>query len=149
MTVISCLESHSFSKKDFYRMDNYVLRLKPEAVKRLIDALRIRSNSPVRYKGRSHSWDTVIRLKAHELANHIMGMRTELDFGEPKPVLHRTDSEAIRSLILSLTTAEARKRGIRRNTFWYLQQRARTGKSLMIRTKVANKLQRHSLTYKE
>jgi CRISPR-associated protein Cas1 len=148
-TVISCLESNRFGNSDFYRMDNYVLRLRPEAVRKLIDALRIKFNSPARYAGKLYGWDTLVRLKAQELANHIMGTRTELDFGDPKPALHRTDSEAVRSLILSLTTAEARKRGIRKNTFWYLQQRARTEKSLMIRTKVANRLQRHSLTDKE
>lgn len=37
-TVISCLESRSFGKVDFYRMDNYVLRLRPEATRKLVDA---------------------------------------------------------------------------------------------------------------
>src|SRR5208337_1675117 len=49
-TIIECLEYNRFSRKDFYRLDNYVLRLKPEAIKKLLDALRIKFNSPVRYK---------------------------------------------------------------------------------------------------
>ena len=84
-TVISCLESGWFGKKDFYRMDNYVLRLRPEAARKLIDALRIKFNSPVRYEGRFYSWDTLIRMKAQELANYILDKKTDLDFGEPKP----------------------------------------------------------------
>jgi CRISPR-associated protein Cas1 len=122
-------------RKDFYRMDNYVLRLRPEGAKKLIDALRIRFNSPVRYKGKFYSWDTLIRLKAQELANHILGRGTDLDFDEPKPVLYRTDSEAIRNRILSLTRAEARKLGIRKNTRWYLQHRAKTSVPLKIYAK--------------
>jgi len=35
-TIIECLEYERLSKKDFYRLDNYVLRLKPEAVKKLL-----------------------------------------------------------------------------------------------------------------
>ncbi len=87
-------------------MDNYVLRLRPEAVRKLIDALRIRFNSPVRCTGKFYSWDTVIRLKAQELAQYILGKKAELDFAEPKPALRRTDSEAIRGHILSITAIE-------------------------------------------
>jgi CRISPR-associated protein Cas1 len=139
-TVISCLESCRFGKKDFYRMDNYVLRLRPEAARKFIDALRIKLNSPVRYGGKFYSWDTLIRLKAQELANYVVGKRADVDFGEPKPVLHRTDSEAIRSRILSLTTAEARKRGIRRNTLLYLRHRAKTEKPLRVYDKIRMRL---------
>jgi CRISPR-associated protein Cas1 len=66
MTVVSCLESGRFGKNDFYRMDKYVLRLKPEAARKLIDALRIKFNSPVRHAGKSYSWDALIRLKARQ-----------------------------------------------------------------------------------
>jgi CRISPR-associated protein Cas1 len=140
-TVISCLESGRFGKTDFCRMDNYVLRLKPEAVKRLIDALRIKFNSAVRYEGKSYSWDTLIRLKAQKLSNYILGRRVVLDFSEPRPALERADSEAIRNTILSLRTVGARRLGTRRNTLWYLQQRARSDKSFNIYTKVRAKLQ--------
>ena len=121
-------------------MDNYVLRLRPEAARKFIDALRIKFNSPVRYKGKFYSWDTLIRLKAQELANYVVGKRADLDFGEPKPVLHKTDSEAVRSGILSMTTAEARELGIRKNTLWYLRDRAKTEKTFRVYGKVATKL---------
>jgi CRISPR-associated protein Cas1 len=116
------------------------LRLRPRAARKLIDALRIKFNSPIRHAGKLYCWDTVIRLKAQELANYVLEKRVDLDFGEPKPVLHRTDSEAVRSRILFMTTTEARKHGIRRNTLWYLRRRAKTGKPLMIYGKVRKKL---------
>jgi len=139
-TVISCLESGHFGKRDFYRMDNYVLRLKPEAVRKLIDALRMKFNSSARYNGRFYTWDTLIRLKAQELANYIICRRTDLNFSEPEPVLHRTDSEAIRSRILSMTTTEAKVRGMRKNTLWHLQHRACRSKPFRISGKVMVKI---------
>lgn len=139
-TVISCLESGGFCRKHFYRMDNYVLRLRPEAARKLIDALRIKFNSPVRHAGKLYSWNTVLRLKAQELATHILGKRAELDFGNPKPILHRADSEAIRNRILLMTTTEARKRGMGKNTLCYLQRRARSDRPFSIYAKTRTKL---------
>ena len=140
MTVISCLESRQFGKKDFYRMDNYVLRLRPEAVRKLIDALRVKFNSSVRYARKFHGWDTLIRLKAQELTNCILGRRDELDFGEPSSHLERTDSVAIRNLILSLTAAEAKRLGIGRSALWYLQRRAQNRSPFRIYEKVRREL---------
>jgi CRISPR-associated protein Cas1 len=128
-------------------MDNYVLRLRPEAARKLIDALRIRFNSTVAYKRKFYCWDTVIRLKAQELSNHILGRRNDLDFCQPKPVPNRTDSVTIRNRILSMTTVEARKRGISRNTLWHLQQRVRTGKPLRMYQKVRGTLSRSGRQY--
>jgi len=141
-TVISCLESGWFGKKDFYRMDNYVLRLRPEAVRKFIDALRIKFNSPVRYKGRSYSWDTVIRVKAQELANYILGKRAEVDFDEPTPELNRIDSVAVRKIILSLKTSDARKRGLAKSTLHYLRENTRSERPFMVYGKVRKKLER-------
>ena len=139
-TVVSCLESRQFGKKDFYRMDNYVLRLRPEAVRKFIDVLRIKFNSPVRHAGKLYGWDTVIRLKAQELANYVLEKRVDLDFGEPEPVLDRTDSEAIRNHIMSMTAAEARRYDIGKTTLWNLQQRVLTGRPIRIYSKVRKSL---------
>jgi len=121
-------------------MDNYVLRLRPETVRKLADALRIRFNSPVRYKGKFYRWDTILRVKAQELANYVLGRRNGLDFSGPSPILHGIDSEAIRNLILSMTAADAKKRGIRKNTLWYLQLRARQGNPIQTYAKIRTKL---------
>ncbi len=143
-TVIECLEYERFSKKDFYRMDNYVLRLKPEAVRKLVDALRLRLNSTVGYRSKFYTWDSLIRLKARELANYILGRPTALDFSDPGPTFSRDDSVVIRQRILAISQEEARKRGIRKNTLLYLQQRARAGKPFKVYTKIWSKL---SITY--
>lgn len=38
-----------------------------------------------------------------ELANYVAAKRTELNFVKPTPNLNRSDCEAVRNLILSLT----------------------------------------------
>jgi CRISPR-associated protein Cas1 len=140
MTVIECLEYERFSRKDFYRLDNYVLRLRPEAVKNLLSALQIKFNSTTRYRSKYYGWSTVMRLKCQELASYILARRSELDFSDPCSVLPRDDSEAVRNRILFMSVAEARQLGIRKNTLWYMQQRARTSKPLRVYERVKKKL---------
>lgn len=139
-TIIESLEYERFSKKDFYRLDNYVLRLKPEAVKKLLAALQIKFNSTTRYRNKFYGWSTMMRLKCQELASYILTRRSELDFDNPSPILPRDDSEAVRSRILSMSQAEAGQLGIRKNTLWYIQHRARTGKPLKVYNGVRKKL---------
>ncbi len=139
-TIIECLEYESFSKKDFYRTDDYVLRLRPEAVKKLIATLQIKFNSTTRYRNKYFGWATVMRLKCQELASYILARRSELDFDNPCPILRRDDSEAVRSRILSMASAEARQLGIRKNTLWYIRQRAQTGKPIKIYNRVKRKI---------
>jgi len=141
-TIIECLEYERFTKKDFYRLDNYVLRLRPEAVKKLLVVLQLRFNSPTRYKAKLYGWDVVIRLKAQELANYLLDKRNELDFTNPNPTSGRNDCEAVRSRILSLTVAEAKQLGIRKSTLWDLQQRAKSNRPLEIYSPVRKKLGR-------
>ena len=91
--------------------------------------------------GKLYGWDAIIRMKTQELASYMLCRRTDLNFSEPEPVLDRTDSEAIRNQIVSMTATDARKCGIRKNTLWYLQRRAGTDKPFRIYGKVRRKLQ--------
>jgi CRISPR-associated protein Cas1 len=139
-TIIECLEYEHFSTKDFYRLDNYVLRLKPEAVKKLLAALQIKFNSTVQYRGKRYGWDTVMRLKCQELASYIFNRQSELDFESPSPLLPRDDSQAVKKRILSFSIADAGRLGIRKNTLWYLQKRSRTRKPLKTYSTITNKI---------
>jgi hypothetical protein len=53
-------------------------------------------------------------LRAQELADYILGRQSEVDFDKPTSNLDRSDSEAVRNLTMSFTSAEAKKRGITR-----------------------------------
>jgi CRISPR-associated protein Cas1 len=139
-TIIESLESREFSRKDFYRLNNYVLRIKPDAARKLLSILQIKFNATTYYRGKDYSWNTILRLKCQELAGNILSRRNELDFSYPCPMLSRDDSETFRNQILSLSIAEARKLGIRKNTLWYMQQRARTCKPMRIYKPVKERL---------
>lgn len=58
------LELHDF----YFTGDDYRYQFETEAKQRFIDVLRDRFNAGVTYKGRVLKWDTVIELKAIELA---------------------------------------------------------------------------------
>jgi CRISPR-associated protein Cas1 len=139
-TILEYLEYERFAKQDFYRLDNYVLRLRSAALKKLLTALQLRFNSPIGYRGKQYAWSTVIRLHCDGLANYILAKRIELGFCRPCPMLHREDSQALRARILSMSIAEGRQVGIRKNTLWYLKQGARAGKQLKIYSQTKGKL---------
>ena len=144
-TIIESLECRRFGRKDFYRLDNYVLRIRPDAARRLLDILQVKFNATIHYRGKCYGWNTILRLKCQELAGYILSKRNELDFSHPCPILSRDDSETFRNRILSLSVAEARKLGIRKNTLWYMQQRARTHKRMRIHNPVKERLTLGSL----
>ena len=148
-TIIESLERREFSQKDFHRLDNYVLRLKPDAARKLLSILQIKFNATIHYRGKYYGWNTILRLKCQELAGYILSKRNELDFSHPCPILSRDDSETFRNQILSLSAAEARKLGIRKNTLWYMQQRARTHKRIRIYNPVKERLAQGSISQVE
>jgi CRISPR-associated protein Cas1 len=136
------LESGRFGKKDFYRMDNYVLRLRPGALRKFIDALRIKFNSPVRHVGKLYGWDTVIVRKCQELARYLLGKSTTFDLTSPRPVMERSNTHELREKILALSQSEARKLGIGKSTLHYLRENARSSRSFRVYRKIRRKLQR-------
>jgi CRISPR-associated protein Cas1 len=140
VTIMDCLECEKLDKKDFHRMDNYVLRLRPEATRKLADALLTKFNSPVDHNDKRYGWDSVIRIKVQDVANYISEKRHELSFDGPYPELVRTASYLNRSIILSLTASEARRRGIGKSTLHYLRKNARRPKPFRIYTSVRTKL---------
>lgn len=139
ITVIKCLESRIFKKSDFFRTDNYVLRSKPEAAKRLLNRLREAFNSTVRYRGKAYRWDTIIFLKSQELARHLLH-NTALDFSEPSPTLERSDSLELRKCILSLSQSGAKNLGIGKSTLHCLRRNAAGEKPFKVYPSVADKL---------
>ncbi|MFC1506394.1 CRISPR-associated endonuclease Cas1 [Thermoproteota archaeon] len=139
-TVISCIENQEFNRKDFYRMDNYVLRLRPESVKRFLDLLRIKFNSSAFYKDKNYCWDTIIQLKTQELARFINGKSKQIEFDKPHMNLLRTDDTQLRKKILELSQKEARELGIKESTLHYLRKHARDDKPFKVYQKVSVKL---------
>ena len=143
MAVMDAFESQVLDLPDFYFTgDDYRYRFEPEAKQRFLDLLRERFNSPVIHKGRRLKWDTVIEQKTVEFGQYLARRDGTLDFSEPSPRLDSVGDRERREAILRMSLAEARRRGIGKSTFHYLQRNAQSGSSFRIYTKVLSRLQR-------
>jgi hypothetical protein len=138
--LYSCVEDETFGKTDFFLTDNYVLRLGPLAIKKLLEQLRLSFSSRVRYKQRSYSWDTVIQLKGQELGRYLLHKDNELDFINPQLDFNTVDSKIVRDKMISMTVSNARKIGIGKSTLWYLHRRAQANRPLKTYRKVTDRI---------
>jgi CRISPR-associated protein Cas1 len=141
LTIIQSFESRLLTANDFaWDRDGDLFRIQEDGRMGLLDLLRKRFNSGVMYKGQGMKWDTVIEEKTNELARYLNERSFTLDFCEPTPVLERTDSRAIREVILTLTQSEASELGIGKSTLHYLREKAREPSSFRLYEHVRRKL---------
>jgi CRISPR-associated protein Cas1 len=141
MVVIETFESGTLDLKDFYFTgDDYRYRFEPEAKQRFIEVLRERINSGVKYKGRILKWDTVIEEKTLELTRFLMARSPSIDLDEPSPSLKRSDNIELRDRINQLSSAEAKKRGISKQTLHDLRTKARNERPFRLYEKVRGRL---------
>ncbi len=71
VTIIEALERNDFGKKDFILTDNYNIRLKPEATKRLVALMESRFTSKAAYGKKTWEWSSVIIQKTAEMAKFL------------------------------------------------------------------------------
>ena len=72
-------------KKDFIETNEGNIRLRPNAVKLLLNELGKLFGMSVIYKNRKHQWSSMIEMKTRELKMYVNGRLIDLDFNEPKP----------------------------------------------------------------
>jgi CRISPR-associated protein Cas1 len=142
ISVIGALERKEFSRKDFILTDNYNIRLRPDATKKLIELVNGQLSSRVSYKNRSWEWRSVIHQKAGELVECLDGKRTSVDFITPYPVITRDDSEELRSKILSIGYNDWMKAGNSKGSLHYLKKNAMSEKPFKVYGKMKEKLDR-------
>ena len=85
VVIIKALEESSFEKHDFVRTDNYVMRIRPSGVRKLVKEMNAQFTSKVEFRGKSWEWGFVIGQKAGELADYMAGKRKTLIFASPVP----------------------------------------------------------------
>jgi len=142
-TVLNMIQSKMFSWNDFYfAEDDYRLRIKPLLLDSYAELLRERFNSGVVYGGDRIQWDTVILRKCQELARYLTGRSSRLDMLSPEPDLERLDSRRLREKILSISTREARRVGLRKSTLHDLRKHARERKPFKVYSSSIEKLSR-------
>jgi len=107
---------------------------------RFIGLLRVSFNGGVRFRGLRLKWDTVLEEKTSELARFLTGKTSTVDFEEPSPKLDRLDDRELRERINSLTSYEAKERGLGKSTLHYLRRNARSERPFRVYGKVREKL---------
>jgi CRISPR-associated protein Cas1 len=141
VAVMEAFESGVLDLPDFYFTgDDYRYRFEAEAKQRLLDLLRERFNSGVRYKGRALKWDTVIEQKTVELGRCLAGRTNELDFSEPSPNPSGTDERELRRRILGISQKEALRVGIGKRADHHLRKNTRSGRRYKVYRNVRKKL---------
>lgn len=141
LTVLQAFQSGVLGLDTFhFKFDDYRFRFNPEAKERFIALLKERFNSGVRYRGERLKWDTVIEEKTSELARFLTNKMSTVDFAEPSPKLDRLDDRKLRKRINSLTSHEAKKRGLGKSTLHYLRRNAHSERPFRVYGKVREKL---------
>jgi len=141
VSVVMAFESGLLKLRDFFFTgDDYRYRFESEARQRFIDLIRERFNLGALYKGQVLKWDTVIERKVTELGRFLTGRLSELDFMEPAPSLDRQDDRELRTKILSLTSSEAKRLGIPKQSLHDLRVKSRSGRSFKLYAGTRRKL---------
>ena len=141
LTIIQALERKIFHKKDFIRTEDYIIRVRPDAVSKLMDEIDRSMSQTVIYKGLNQQWGSIIQLKAQELSNYVTGNRKTLDLSQPMLKLDRVDNKDIREKILSLSYVEWEKMGFSRGTLYYMKKNARGNKPFTLNSHVKERLE--------
>jgi len=141
LSVVNAFEAGALKLHDFYFTgDDYRYRFEPEAKDRFISTLRERVNAGVTYNGQVLKWDTVIERKTAELGRFLTGKAYGLDFGEPAPSLLRQDDSELRAKLLSLTSSEAKRLGIPKQSLHDLRMKSRSARSFKLYAGTRRKL---------
>ena len=140
LTIIQALEKKKFHKKDFIRTEDYIIRLRPEAVSKLMDEIDSNMSQVVKYRGLNHQWDKIIQLKANELSNYLTGKNRGIIFSEPFQTLERINSQDLREKILNLSYKEWKEMGFSKGTLHYMKQNAKGNKPFTLNSHVLERI---------
>jgi CRISPR-associated protein Cas1 len=69
--------------KDFIRIENNNLRLKPTGARKIVNEFSNMLNKKVGYQGKESTWGYVIFLKVRDLAHYLTSRKEKLDFVKP------------------------------------------------------------------
>lgn len=141
LCVLQAFGTGKLSAESFYFVESdYRYMFELDAKGEFLRILREAFNSGVKYKGKVMKWDTVISEKCVELGRFLTGKSQSLDFCEPTLAFEKSDSKALKEAILNLTSVEARRLGIPKQTLHYLRKRARTRQPLRVYGKVKERI---------
>lgn len=142
ISVIQLLEEKKIKKSDFIITENYHTKLRENIAKLLIEKINSNFNARYNYKnGKNYSYQIILQDNMQQLANFIIGKKTEFDFVIPKIKLSRNDDLELREKILNMTPDERKKLRINKSTLWHIKKNLSEGKTPKIYKKILVKIQ--------
>lgn len=140
LAIIILLIDHKLKKSDFIVTENYHTRLRETTARLPVDSIKSTFNTRATYKGKQHTYQTVLSDNVQLLANYIQDKQKELHFSVHSVQLKRNDDMATRDYILNMTPEQRRELGINKSTLWYIQKNLREGKKVKLYDKVKAKI---------
>lgn len=144
VAIIDALEKGMFTKKDFIRTDNYVIRLSSAGTKKLLEAVNVQFTNRVQFRGNSWEWGYVIIQKAGEFVHFISESKPDFDFSSPAPTLTRDDTPELRDKVLAISYYNWMKAGYSKGSLHYLKMNAKSEKPFRVYGKMKEKLDAYS-----
>lgn len=140
LSVLQLLEEKKVKKTDFIVTENYHLRLKPVTAKMLIEKIRLNMDIKVPYKNnKQHSYQSILLDCVQQMANFVIGKRTDLLLDIPTMNIRRIVSLELRHKILTLSPIERKRLGINKSTLWYQKRRLLHGRNIKLYAKTRSK----------
>jgi CRISPR-associated protein Cas1 len=144
VAIINALENQVFTKKDFIRTENYVIRLSSAGTKKLLESVNVQLTNRTQFRGKSWEWGYVIIQKTGEFVNFLNGTNSNFEFNKPSPVLSRDDTPELREKVLGIGYYNWMKAGYSKGSLHYLKKNARSEKPFRIYGKMKDKLDAYS-----
>ena len=135
LSVIQVLEDKRLKKSDFIVTENYHIRLRESAARKLLEKITLNFNKRTEFRGKLHTYDNILLENVRNLAKYIENNERTLEFDIPKVEISRNDTNEIRNDIMSITTKERKRLEINKSTLWYRQKAIKEGKKIKLYNK--------------
>jgi CRISPR-associated protein Cas1 len=107
----------------------------------LVEKISLNFNRTTNYKGKNHTYQSILLDNIQQLANFVIGKRRELQFVIPTTKIETNYAIELRQRILEMSPVERKKLGINKSTLWYQKKHLIETKRIKIYNKVYSKLE--------
>lgn len=134
------MEKKVFQKKDFLLTEDYVVRIRPLGVQKLMAELDRTFSKTIPTGQRSLQWSTIINVKAQEMANYMTEKSKMFDLSKPEVKLERVDDNELREKIPDMSYTEWKKMGRSKGTLHYMKKNEKANKPFTFNSHVKERL---------
>ena len=143
-SLIQLLEKRILDKADFRFTEELRLRMKPEAIRMIVDRLACNFGRKTPGSGGQRKYDTVMTDNSRKLARFLTGSTKSMDFGVPFAMDNLQVDAQLRERLLHLTVEERKRLGIPKTTYFYIRRAGTSRMSFRLNRTMRDRLSRAS-----